>query len=342
MPKSRAPHPQAAGTFDGEPLPSVPKSNIELRSIWHSIVAAEHFSFHKAASHLGLDQSVVSRRIRALEDQLGVSLFERSRAGVRLTGAGKEFVGQARSTLRDLDYAVKSARSAGNGSRGYLRVGFFCSLATGFLRELLVEFARAHKTVSIDLIHSAPRDHIQQIRDRTTDIAFFTGMPDFGDCDVELLWHERVFCVLPDGHPLALLDHVDWQNLRTENFMVSRDEPGPEIHEYLIKRLATLGFHPQVRRLAVCRESLIHLVAMGFGVTLTSESTIATPFRGVVFKPVGGADDVLPCVGVWSPRNDNPALRRFVSKARELKRSRARAMSRPRTLEHQRSRTGSP
>ncbi|SJZ60926.1 DNA-binding transcriptional regulator, LysR family [Enhydrobacter aerosaccus] len=323
--QSRALPKDVTSALVGRHLLATPEWNISLRSVWHSIVAAEQLSFHRAASVLGTDQSVVSRKIRALEDQLGVSLFERNRAGVRLTRAGKEFINQAKSALSDLDYAVKSARCAGNGSRGQLRIGFFCSLAAGFLRQLLVEFARAHKTVTIDVSHGAPRDHIQQIRDRAMDIAFFTGHPELPDCDVELLWHERVFCVVPEGHPLGSVEAVDWSRLRNETFIVSHDEPGPEIHEYLIMRLATVGFHPKIRRLAVCRESLIHLVAMGFGLTLTSESTIATPFRGVMFKPICGQTDVLPCVGVWSPANDNPALRRFVSLARALKTARAAA-----------------
>ena len=96
--------------------PAALRSKINLRAIWHLIVVSEQRSFHRAANVIGTDQSVVSRRIRALEDELGVSLFERDRAGVRLTTAGKEFVSQAKTALCDLDYAVKSARSAGRGS----------------------------------------------------------------------------------------------------------------------------------------------------------------------------------------------------------------------------------
>lgn len=306
----------------GRRLLTNPEWNIDLRSVRYAIVAGGQLSFHRAAAVLGTDQSVVSRKIRGLEERLGVSLFERNRTGVRLTHAGKAFIDQAKSALGDLDYAVKSARSAGTGSRGQLRIGFFCSLATGFLRELLMEFAHSHKTVTIDVSHGAPRDHIQQIRNRAMDVAFCTGLPDVPDCDVELLWHERVFCVVPENHPLALVDAVDWSGLRNERFIVSRDEPGPEIHDYLIARLATLGYHPQVRRLSVCRENLIHLVAMRFGLTLTSESTTATPFRGVVFKPMAAHVDLLPCVGFWSPANDNPALRRFLSLARTLRKMR--------------------
>lgn len=301
------------------PLFVTRRSKINLESIWNSIVASEQRSFHRAAKMIGTDQSVVSRKVRALEDELGVSIFERSRAGVRPTMAGEEFLRHAKDVLRDLDYAVKSARNAGSGSSGSLRIGFLCSLATGFLRDLLVEFARSHQTVTIEVAYGGSHEHIRQIRDRSMDIAFFTGVPELPDCDVELLWHERVYCALPEDHRLSSLDAVHWPELQDENFIVGREEPGPEIHEYLIRRLATLGFHPRVRRLSVCRESLFHLVAMGFGVTLTSESAVATPFHGVRFKAMAGDEDLLPTVGVWLSGNDNPALRRFVSLARTMK-----------------------
>lgn len=304
------------------------KSKINLESLWNSIVASEQRSFHRAAKIIGTDQSVVSRKVRALEDELGVSLFERSCVGVRPTRAGEEFLRHAKDVLRDLDYAVKLAQSAGNGSSGVLRIGFLCSLASGFLRDLLVEFARNHRTVVVDVAYGGSREHIRRIRERSMDIAFFTGVPELSDCDVELLWHERVYCALPEDHRLSPLEAVHWSDLQEESFIVGREEPGPEIHEYLIRRLATLGFHPQVRRLSVCRESLFHLVAMGFGATLTSESAITTPFRGVQFKSIAGDEDILPTVGVWLPGNDNPALRRFVSLARVMKDAQTSGQSR--------------
>lgn len=292
---------------------------VDLLSLWHAVAAADQLSFHRAAAVIGVRQSAVSRRIRALEDRLGVSLFERNVSGVYPTLAGFEFIHQARSILSDVDYAVKVARAAGRGATGHLRVGFFASLATGFLRDLLTEFRQTHRNVDIDMRHGGLGDHIRQIRDRSMDIAFCTGHPDVPDCDVELLWNERVFCILPDSHQLAARRSIDWSDLRDELFIVSREEPGPEIHEYLIRRLATLGFHPNVKRMSVCRESLIHLVAMGFGITLTSESTVSTPFRRVVFRPFEGTSDILPCVAIWSPQNDNPALRRLISLGRSLR-----------------------
>jgi Bacterial regulatory helix-turn-helix protein, lysR family len=66
-------------------------SSIDLVSVRQGLVVAECLSFHRAARVLGTQQSTVGRRVRALEDVLGVSLFERTPAGVRLTIAGARF-----------------------------------------------------------------------------------------------------------------------------------------------------------------------------------------------------------------------------------------------------------
>jgi D-serine dehydratase len=87
--KSRAGQDDAISALGNGLILAAAGSNVNLRAILHSIVAIEQGSFHRAANVIGTNQSVVSRRIRAVEDELGVSLFERDRAGVRPTAAGK-------------------------------------------------------------------------------------------------------------------------------------------------------------------------------------------------------------------------------------------------------------
>jgi hypothetical protein len=60
---------------------------------------------------------------------------------------------------------------------------------------------------------------------------------------------------------------------------------------------------------------LMHLVGMGRGVSFTSEATLATSFPMVIFRPITDGDEMIRFSAVWSPANDNPALRQFVSLA---------------------------
>jgi DNA-binding transcriptional LysR family regulator len=289
-------------------------------SLRHALVVAEQTSFRRAGAALGIDASTVSRRVRALEDKLGVSLFERHRGGTRATMAGRHFLDRTRSALAELDYAVKIAGSAGRGDNGRMRIGIFSSMASMFIRELLVDYTRRHPLVEIDVVEGAPREHIRMVREGRLDIAFVTGIPSEPPCDTEQFWCEQVFVVMPHGHVLSAATAIPWEALRTEHFIVSHEEPGPEIHDYVIVRLAALGHHPSVTKYFVGRENLMHLVGVGFGLSLTSEATIATIYPNVVFRPIAGPYDVLPFSGVWLAGNDNPALRRFISAARALSR----------------------
>jgi hypothetical protein len=103
-----------------------------------------------------------------------------------------------------------------------------------------------------------------------------------------------------------------------ETFIVSDAPPGQEIHDYLVQRVADLGRHPKIQSQFVGRDNLLTLVTIGSGLTITSEATIATQIPGICYRPILG--ESLPFSGVWSPKNDNPALRRFVSMAKVMAR----------------------
>jgi DNA-binding transcriptional LysR family regulator len=293
-------------------------SAIKLVSLSQALVVAEQLSFTRAAKILGIRQSTVSRRVRALEDQLGVSLFERDVTGVRLTEAGRRFLDRARSGLAEIDHAVKAAGNAGRGAEGTIRIGIMSSVSAGFVRELLRTFHESHPAISIDVAEGSASEHIARITERQLDVAFVTGRSPPLRCDSLLLWEAHVFAVLPERHVLAGSDPIGWNALKEEHFIVSRAAPGPEIHDYIVQRAAELGHAPSVERHDVSRETLMHLVALGFGLSLVSEGATGTRYPDVVFRPLATPEDVLPYSAIWLPGNDNPALRRFLSLARSM------------------------
>jgi DNA-binding transcriptional LysR family regulator len=285
---------------------------VELVSISQALVVAEHRSFHRAAKVLHMQQSAISRRVRALEDRLGVSLFERSHAGVRVTAAGARFFEQARVMLLQLDCAVKMAGAAGRGSIGHVRIGIGTSIAAGFLREVIREYRAQHGDVEIEVVEGAAVEHIREGR---VDVSFMAGTPEAPSCMVLPLWTERIFIALPRRHVLCERHRVDWLCLRGEHFIVAQSAQGRAFHDYIISRFAEFGCPPLVQRLEVSRETLMHLVALRVGVSPICEADTATSFPEVEFRRLTGDSDVLSYSAVWSPHNDNPAFRRFLSLA---------------------------
>jgi DNA-binding transcriptional LysR family regulator len=259
-----------------------------------------------------------------LEDELGVSIFERHHAGVRVTNAGIRFLRDAREALLQLDHAVKTAAAAGSGTVGRLSIGILSSMATGYLRELIQVYCSQHPDVGIQIVEGASTDNIVAVRRRQLDVAFIMDTSDADGCETLPLWNERIFVVLPEHHALSEKKEIEWGDLRNERLVVRQSERDPALCDRLTRRLADRNHDPSVQKLKVGRETLMNLVAMGLGIGLTSEATIATPFPKVVFRPIAGDDELLQFTAAWLPHNDNPALRRFLSLARSLAKQKRR------------------
>lgn len=141
-------------------------ADLDVTAIVYSLAVAEHLGIRRAATALGVEQSVVSRRLRALEDQLQVSLFERHSQGVRVTVAGARFLDQAQSALSEIGHAAAYARAAGRGEQGRVRIGFLSPLSRGFLRDLISRYKAEHPDVALELSEGSRRHHVTSIRRR--------------------------------------------------------------------------------------------------------------------------------------------------------------------------------
>lgn len=117
-------------------IPSALGSRIPLATPIQTLAVAEHLSLYRAADALGVSQSSVSARIKALEE-LGIVLFERNTRGVRLTEAGRLFVERVSAGVDHLDHAVKSAGMAALGECGRLRIGVHGLIPHSFLANLI-------------------------------------------------------------------------------------------------------------------------------------------------------------------------------------------------------------
>src|SRR5262245_25985520 len=133
----------------------VPSPALTLTSVSQALLVGEYLSFRRVATILGIRQSAVSRRVRELEDELGVSLFERHHAGVRITNAGVRFLQEARAAVLQLDQAVKTATAAGSGTVGRISIGILSSLGTGYLHDLIEVYRSRHPEVGIQILESA-------------------------------------------------------------------------------------------------------------------------------------------------------------------------------------------
>lgn len=292
--------------------------DFDLRPLRYVLAAAECMSIRRAAEVLGVEPSSVSRAIRDFEDRIGVGFFERGQFGVRLTEAGRQFLMQTIPAVQQINHAIQRAGAAGRVEAGKLRVGVITTLAGGFLRELVSKYEAAHPGVWVEIRDGGRLEHIRNIHSNELDVAFFTGNGEVTGCDCVELWQERVHIAMPRSHPLASHKKIDWSQLRDELFIVPRLGSGPEARDYIVRRICDYSTYPMVDFCDVQQETLMHMVAMGKGITPVGEAWRGVTIPELSLVPLNADADIVPFSAVWSPTNDNPSLRRMVSFARDL------------------------
>lgn len=290
---------------------------VDFRQLRYTIAAADYRSLRRAAEVLRLKESTLSRCVRDLELELDVTLFERSRAGVRPTEAGKAFIASARRVIHEIDGLTSLAKAAGRGEAGRLRLGFYNSLSAGGLRATLLEYRLRFAAVDIRIVEAARERLFDDLAMGALDIVIVTGDPTVAPA--LSLWSERILVALPEHHPLAGQQFVTWTDLKGETFLIGEHDPGPDVHNLLIAKLAGPGDTPKVVKHNVSQGSIKALVGFGFGVTLVCDSCLGVHFAGVVYREARDAQGVcrIGYAAHWSGVNANPALRSFLQLLRE-------------------------
>jgi DNA-binding transcriptional LysR family regulator len=300
-------------------MPTALGSRIPLASLIQTLAVAEYLSFYRAAQALGVSQSSVSARIKALEEELGILLFERNTRGVRLTEAGRLFVQRVSAGVEHLDHAVKSAGMAALGECGRLRMGVHGLIPHSFLANLIGRYRDDYPGIDLEIAESTARESITQLRAGQLDIAFVVGTPDLPDCRAQRAWTEPLVVALSDRHPLAGQEHVTWADLAGDTFLVRPGGPGPQVHAHILMRLSGRWPAPSILRVAVERVSLLSMVGQGFGVTLLGAASSLSPGAGVRFLPIADEPEPIVFSAVWSPCNQSAALRNLLDLADEMR-----------------------
>lgn len=292
-----------------------------MASLIQTLAVAEYLNFRHAANALGVSLSSVSARVKTLEEDLGVLLFERHARGVRLTEAGRLFVEQAAAGVDQLDHAVKTAGMAASGECGRLRIGVHALIPGSFLAELIERYRAEHPGVEVEIMEGTARDAVMQLRADRLDIVFVAGTPELPDCHSRQIWTEPLIAALPERHPLAGQPAVTWADLTEETFLVRHGGTGPQVHDHIVLRFAGRWSTPSILRFDVERGTLLSMVGQGFGVAVVGAATSFLTTSGVVFLPIADEPEPVVFSAVWSPFNRSATLRNLLNLANEMGRS---------------------
>lgn len=299
-------------------LSQLAAGRIPMTTLIQTLAVAEYLSFHHAALMLGTSQSSVSARIRTLEGDLGITIFDRNTRGVRLTEAGRRFVDQVHNAIGILDRAIKTAGMQSRGEEGELRIGVHAMTAGCFLDQLLELFHDRYPDVRLHITEGTARDAQLMLRESKLDIAFMAQTHEIPDLNSRVIWRDRLMIALPVRHPLAAQPNVEWRQLAEETFLVRHGGTGPQIHDLIVARSTGKWLTPSIFRFDVGRSTLLSMIAAGHGISRFVEEGAAANTANVTFLPIIDEPEAIPFSAVWSPRNRDPTLLSLLTLAKKL------------------------
>ena len=145
---------------------------MELRQVRSFLSIAETLHFGRTAELIHLSQPALSLQIKALEEEVGVRLFERNRRKTTLTAAGLAFRDNATAALSQLEQAIRRARLTANGKMGLLRIGFISTAGSELAADIVRQFRELYPEVEVSLRNILTAEQIQMLETGALDIGF--------------------------------------------------------------------------------------------------------------------------------------------------------------------------
>jgi DNA-binding transcriptional LysR family regulator len=287
---------------------------MELRHLRYFVAVAEELHFRRAADRLHMSQPPLSQQIRALEEELGVTLLERTQRRVTLTAAGSAFYERARAILDAVEDASRLVKRVNRGEVGRLAVGFVGSAMYSLVPEVLGTFASRYGDVDLHLRELTTAAQLRQLESGQIDVGFIRPASQRPGLAFETVEREPVVVALPVSHPLAKEPLLDVGQLAGETLVLLGREDSPGVRDSLAG--ATDLVHGDVQEVREM-QTVIALVRAGVGISLVPESVRALAREGVVYRELPAGGPSVELAMAWRSEDRSPVLAAFLEVTRE-------------------------
>jgi DNA-binding transcriptional LysR family regulator len=268
---------------------------MELRHLRYFVAVAEELHFTRAALRLNIAQPPLSQQIRALEQQLGVQLFARTRRSVALTDAGRALLERSREMLAAAQALPQELQRVARGEVGLLRIGFSSTLPlTKVLRDVVADHRHSHPDVALNLREMHSQLQFDSLLRGELDVGlvrYNEGTPE--GIRLQLLRSDPLRLVVPAGHRFARRKSVAIAECRDEAFIGFPGDAGTGTGPLLKRLAAQAGFEPRIAQEAREATTQIGLVAAGLGIAVLPAPLEVVRMAGVHYVALEGEGALL-------------------------------------------------
>ncbi len=240
-----------------------------VRHLETLVAVADHGSFRRAASSLGMSQPALSAQVQGAERLLGVQVFERDRRSVLVTPAGEDIIGRAREALASIDAVGDAARRRGEPLVGPLRLGVIPTIAPYWLPALMPPVRAKYPRLELILREEQTHRLLSQLDAGQLDAALL-AIPIPGDFTTAEIARESFVLAAPKGSPLTKKKRVSDRDLDDATVLLLED--GHCLRDQALAVCDRGGAVESMEVRATSLPTLVQMVAGGLGVTLLPEA----------------------------------------------------------------------
>jgi DNA-binding transcriptional LysR family regulator len=301
-------------------VPEVWPLPVDIRWVESFAVVAEELHFTRAAQRLRVSQPALSQQIARLERQLGVQLFTRSPGAVALTPAGIALWREVQPTLAGLRAGIAAARAVGAGAKGRLRVQHLSSYGPHVLPMVAAQLRETDPDLVVELREASIEEQLAALRQRVADVGVFHLDPDVdldapGISTTTLAAAPR-YVALPRGHVFATSRTLSLDQLAGDVWVIPVGASERSVQEAnVVAACRRHGFEPRIGQRANSIETMLGLVASGFGVAPAPWSVALRPPPLAVHLVRVADDHHRVVVAHLDGTAATPVLERFVAAA---------------------------
>ena len=260
---------------------------MNLRDLRYLLAVAEHAHFGRAAQACGVSQPTLSVQLRKLEEQLGVTLFERGGRTVAPTDACKRLLGHARAAVAEAEAILAAARDLRDPLSGRFRLGIIPTLAPYLLPLVFAPLRDALPVLEIEPWEDQTDALLERLRTHELDAVLLATEADSPGLASRKLFDEPFLAALPPDHPLARRATVAETDLARDILLLG---DGHCLRDQALAACGQGGAPTGLRGSAMRAASLptlLNMVAAGYGTTLIPGLAAgAAQDAGIVLRPL--------------------------------------------------------
>ncbi|MXP42036.1 LysR family transcriptional regulator [Altererythrobacter soli] len=292
---------------------------MELRQLRYFETVAKERNFTRAAERLGIAQPPLSRQIKALEDEMGIVLFDRQTRPVRLTEAGRVFYEQAAQILSSVEQLRESMSRIRSVQQKRFVIGVVGSIMYGEMPRIIRRFRRHNPTIEVELVELITLEQVDALKGGRIDAGLGRVRIDDPAIRREILHNEPLFAALPADHQLARASHpLPIHALTNEVLIVYPSQPRPSYADQVLSHFRDHGSRPA--RVVEVREvqTALGLVAAQAGVAIVPSSMQHLQRDDLAYRPIAHTDATSPIILSQRLSDDSAEAEQFRTIARTV------------------------